>query len=320
MATHQAGVLLVADFTIAGLVPFLNSGEPPSLTATVAPFDQVVPLLVDGAADCWKTSPEIAVVWTRPDAVIKSFRRILNYERTQIDEALEEVDRFAALLRTASTRVSALLVPCWTWPSYDRGLGVLNFDPVVGPAYALTRMNSRLAETVAGDSAIHVLDAGRWVAQAGSVASSPKLWHLGKIAFGPEVFTLAAADIKAAARALRGSARKLVIVDLDDTLWGGVVGDVGWQNLNLGGHNPIGEAFRTFQRSLKRLTNRGIVLAIVSKNTEAIALEAIDRHPEMVLGRQDFVGWRINWDDKVENIMTLAVRAQPWPRQRRVHR
>jgi FkbH-like protein len=76
--------------------------------------------------------------------------------------------------------------------------------------------------------------------------------------------------------------------------------------VQLGGHHPPGEAFVAFQRTLKALTRRGIILGIVSKNTEAIALEAIDRHPSMVLRRDDFAAWRINWKDKAENLCELA--------------
>ena len=112
--------------------------------------------------------------------------------------------------------------------------------------------------------------------------------------------------MKAALRATSGAARKLLVLDLDDTLWGGVVGDVGWQHLRLGGHDAVGEAFVAFQRSLLRLMRRGVVLAIVSKNTESVALEAIDAHPEMVLRRTCFAAWRINWEDKAANVAALV--------------
>jgi HAD superfamily phosphatase (TIGR01681 family) len=105
---------------------------------------------------------------------------------------------------------------------------------------------------------------------------------------------------------ITGGARKLVILDLDDTLWGGVVGDIGWSNLRLGGHDPVGEAYRDFQLALKALTRRGILLAVASKNEERTALEAITSQPEMVLSLDDFAGWRINWNDKVQNIIALA--------------
>jgi FkbH-like protein len=96
-----------------------------------------------------------------------------------------------------------------------------------------------------------------------------------------------------------------VIVDLDDVLWGGLVGETGWQTLNLGGHDHLGEAFVDFQRALKALTRRGVQIAIVSKNDESTALAAIERHPEMQLRRGDFAGWRINWGDKAQNVIDL---------------
>jgi FkbH-like protein len=89
-------------------------------------------------------------------------------------------------------------------------------------------------------------------------------------------------------------------------LWGGIVGDVGWQNVRLGGIDPIGEAFRDFQVALKTLNRRGVLLGIASKNEESTALEAIRSHPEMVLRQDDFAGWRINWQDKAQNIADLT--------------
>jgi FkbH-like protein len=103
-----------------------------------------------------------------------------------------------------------------------------------------------------------------------------------------------------------GFTKKLIVVDLDNTLWGGVVGDLGWQNLQLGGHDYAGEAFLDFQRALKSLRNRGILLAIVSKNEESVALEALSKHPEMALRPEEFAAWRINWRDKAANVAEVV--------------
>ena len=105
--------------------------------------------------------------------------------------------------------------------------------------------------------------------------------------------------------AVNGMSRKLVILDLDHTLWGGVVGENGWPDLRIGGHDHVGEAFKDFQLALKALTRKGIQLAIVSKNDENVALEAIDNHPEMVLRRNDFAAWKINWNDKAANVADI---------------
>src|SRR5262249_21503623 len=116
---------------------------------------------------------------------------------------------------------------------------------------------------------VFVLDAQRWIASVGKAAFDARLWFMAKVPFANAVLSEAVLDVKAALAGIAGKARKLVVVDLDDTLWGGIVGDVGWEQLKLGGHDPIGESLVAFQRGLKALKNRGIVLGVVSKNEEA---------------------------------------------------
>jgi len=169
----------------------------------------------------------------------------------------------------------------------------------------LVKMNLVLCDRLARQSNVYVLNSNPWLV-SGSKAYSPKLWYLAKMPFTLEVFEAAAREFKRAIDAIEGRSRKLIVVDLDDTLWGGVVGEVGWENLRIGGHDPIGEAFSDFQKALKALTQTGIVLALASKNEEPVALEAIDKHPEMILRRSDFAAWRINWLDKADNIVDIA--------------
>ena len=130
--------------------------------------------------------------------------------------------------------------------------------------------------------------------------------RIPKIPYISSVFENATMDIVQYIEAIKGKSRRLIILDLDDTLWGGVLGENGWQGLRLGGHDHVGEAFRDFQLALKALSNRGVQLAISSKNDEKLAMDAIDNHPEMILKKEDFVGWRINWNDKAVNIAELS--------------
>jgi FkbH-like protein len=128
---------------------------------------------------------------------------------------------------------------------------------------------------------------------------------MAKTTFSQAYYQQAAREMVQQHSLRHGAAIKLIILDLDDTLWGGIVGDEGWQGLRLGGHDAIGESFADFQRHLKALKERGVLLAVASKNDETVALEAIDNHPEMVLHRSDFVSWRINWNDKSGNIVDM---------------
>jgi len=299
--------VLISDFNIANLASHLaNDSETPVVEAVVAPFGRAIPVLMGGDPEIWRGDPYFAVVWTRPEGVIESFHRYARHEMESVETVLREVDAYAALLVRVAERVRTVFAPLWTPSSLRRGLGMLDLRPGVGLAHLLLQMNLRLAQGCAGRSNLFLLDAERWLVTAGRSAFNPTLWYMAKIPFGPEVFKEASRDIKAALRGLTGQARKLIILDLDETLWGGIVGEVGWSHLRVGGHDPVGEAYVDFQRELKALRRRGLLLALVSKNDEAVALEALRTHPEMVLRTEDFVGWRINWEDKALNVADLV--------------
>jgi FkbH-like protein len=307
MARQSLRGVLLSDFNADNCAALLNSSpEMPAVSVQAAPFGQVVQLLGDASASCWNPRPDFAVVWTRPEAVLPSFGALMEYRPVALDDLLQEVDAYAARLAVLQERARFALIPTWVLPTVQRGYGVLDMRTGLGLANTLQRLNLRLAEALDRSSNLYLLDARRWVESAGRQAFVPKLWYMGKIPFGLEVFKGAVRDVQAALLALSGGARKLLLLDLDDTLWGGIVGDLGWESVALGGHDPEGEAFVDFQQALKALTNRGILLGVVSKNTEAVALEAIASHPEMVLRQTDFAGWRINWGDKAQNIVDLA--------------
>jgi exopolysaccharide biosynthesis WecB/TagA/CpsF family protein len=297
MATVQG--IVVADFTATDLAEAIARDDDPVIAAEVAPFDQVVQTL--DALSRENAARDFAFVWTRPERVSPAFARLLRGERVDGD-VLEDVDAFAdRLLAVRGARF--VFVPTWTLPPHVRGLGVLDLRPG-GIARALAAMNLRLAERLERSPTTFVLDAARWM--VGDAPFSARLWYMGKIGFSRAVLEAASRDLHAALRAVRGEARKLLVLDLDDTLWGGIVGDVGWQHLRLGGHDPIGEALVDFQRAVLALSRRGVALAIASKNEESIALDAIRSHPEMVLALEHFAAWRIDWCDKAQNVAAIA--------------
>lgn len=306
MSSSPCRGVIISDFNAGNLAGCLkSSADLPSVETTVVPFGQTIPALLDRHAEWWNGKPDFTVVWTQPQSVIEGFRTVLRYQPVSLDHLLAQVDEYAGLLRNLTDRTRLVLVPAWVVPTYYRNFGLLDLK-AGGLGETLMRMNLRLSESLEQSAQVHLLNTQRWIESAGKRAFNPKLWYMGKIPFGNEIFLEAAKEIKAALRGVQGLSRKLIIVDLDDTLWGGIVGDLGWENLTLGGHHYLGEAYVDFQRALKGLTHRGILLGIVSKNEEATALEAIRRHPEMVLRSDDFAGWRINWQDKAENVVELT--------------
>jgi len=300
-------LLCVSDFNLQSLAAELaRPGDEPAVEPIDAPFGQVAQLLLDPAAPGWAESPDVVLVWTRPEAVVESWARACAGEPVSPEDVLADVDAFVDLLGRIEGRAATVLVPLWAAPANRRTFATSSLNDPSGPARLLARMNLRLLERLDGMPGFLALDAPAWLATVGAGAWSPKMWAMGKIPFGNDLFREAAAAIKAALRGVTGRSRKLVILDLDDTLWGGIVGDDGMEGLRLGGHDPVGEAYADFQRALKALTRRGIALGIVSKNEEETALRAIREHPEMVLRLEDFAGWRINWQDKAANVADLA--------------
>jgi FkbH-like protein len=303
MSRESEKILLLSDFNLGGFAGYLKNAL--SILPIQAPYGQVIHTLLDENSECWNESYSSALVWTRPEGVIDSFRRALDFYPFEIETVLAEVDRYTEALSKLTQKVSVLMVPSWTLPVSIGGYGMLEMKKGTGLTDLLCRMNLRLSENLEKIPGVYILNAGRWMQMAGKEAYNPKLWYMGKIAFGNDVFKSAVAEVKSTLSGISGSARKIVFVDLDDTLWGGIVGDDGWKNLRLGGHDPTGEAFADFQRVLKSLTRRGILLAIVSKNEEGICWEAIQNHPEMILKKEDFSAWRINWEDKAQNIIEI---------------
>jgi FkbH-like protein len=306
MTSKHHTAILISDFTIDNLAGYIeNDSALPQVRTVVAPFGQVIQVLTNEQAECWQTEPDVAVVWTRPESAIRSFNRVLQFESVDLNEIFQEVDAYCAALCNVRSRVKLIFIPTWVLPRSHPGLGAFDLR-LSGITYALMQMNARLIQNLADSPNCIVLDTQRWLSKVGQTAFNTKLWYMAKIPFSNDVFKEAVRHIKSAIRASNGHTKKLIILDLDETLWSGTVGDVGWENLVLGGHDPTGEALVDFQKQLKALKNRGILLAVVSKNEESVALETIRKHPEMVLREDDLAAWRINWRDKAENVLAIV--------------
>ncbi len=307
MDKKRYSCVLISDFNINNFAGYLqNDSALPIVDTAVSPFGQLMQVLIQGDFESLQTNPDLVVVWSQPENVIESYKQVLKYENVSVKEVLKEVDEYSSLLINLLDKVKIVFVPTWVYPFCHRNFGLRSMKAGAGISNVLMQMNLKLSDNLDKASGIFLLDAQRWVSIAGKNAFNPKLWYMGKIPFGNDIFIEAVKDVKSALCGISGDSKKLIILDLDDTLWGGIVGDVGWEKLRLGGHDHIGEAFIDFQRELKILSNCGILLGIVSKNEEEIALEAINKHPEMVLKLDDFAGWKINWGDKAQNIIDLV--------------
>jgi FkbH-like protein len=298
--------LCLSSFNLGTFVQLLNCDDTlPVIQAQAGEYGQWFVLSneqqgADGEAF------DFMVVWTMPEHISPAFGKFLQFEPVSHDALMQDVDNFCQAILRMSSRATLTFVPLWLVSPQNCGLGALDMAMESGVNRALMEMNARLCRNLDGKRGVYALNSSRWLVRTGVRGFQSKSWFTTKNPFNNDIYGEALRDIKTALLGSIGKIRKLIVVDLDETLWGGIVGEVGWKNIRLGGHDYVGEALQDFQRALKALKNRGVLLAIASKNDEKTAMEAIQQHPEMILKQVDFVGWRINWQDKAENIADLA--------------
>ena len=130
-------------------------------------------------------------------------------------------------------------------------------------------------------------------------------WYAGRIKYSLEVFEAFSIELRRMYNAYKGITKKVLIVDLDNTLWGGTVGEDGIDGIQLS-EDGKGKIFRDFQKNIKKLKDLGVLLCIVSKNNYDDIVEVFKKHPLMVLSLDDFVVKKINWKPKYENIKEIS--------------
>ena len=175
-----------------------------------------------------------------------------------------------------------------------------------GTARLIGELNDRIVARCDASGPLHLVDMERLAATfTGGPVFDARLWHLGRFPYSKPFSSYVAETIAGLVMAATGRTSRLLVLDLDNTLWGGLVGEDGIEGLQIGGDYP-GNAFADFQRCLKLLALRGIALAVASKNDEDLAIQVIDKHPEMVLRSDDFAAYRINWGQKWQSIEEIA--------------
>ncbi len=135
---------------------------------------------------------------------------------------------------------------------------------------------------------------------------SPTQWNLAKLPFSNSYLPLYADHVARILSTMRGKSRRVLVLDLDNTLWGGVIGDDGLEGIQCSQGDPTGEAYLSVQRLALDLRARGIVLAVSSKNNDDIARQPFAKHPEMLLRQEHIAVFQANWNDKATNIRSIA--------------
>jgi FkbH-like protein len=226
----------------------------------------------------------------------------------ECDAAVEqEVERFRRIWQKLGERFPActIIQNNFDLPTH-RPLGNLEAGSHAGRVMFVNRLNVEFARAAAANAQLLIQDIQSLSADLGSAQwFDASYWFSYKLAATPYACVLIGSNLANIIGAIYGQTRKCLVLDLDNTLWGGVIGDDGVANLKIGSETAVAESYLAFQQYARDLKDRGILLAVCSKNEEAAAMEGLC-HPDGVLRPNDFAAIRANWSPKHENLVAIA--------------
>jgi FkbH-like protein len=278
-------------------------------TTYIAPFDQTVQELLDPDSALHRFSPNFLVLHFELDAILPGPRqRDIEDGRESIGTAVSDVlgtitPATQAALRTTSATV---LLTNFAGPDcYDLGIADSRSDS--GQQELFAQLNLTLAREFRNEARVQVVDACRLTAYYGrGRARDRRLYYLAKMPWHEGFLPILADEICRHIGATLGRIRKCLALDLDNTLWGGVLAEEGPLGILVGPGDPVGEAHFDLQRRILALRRRGIVLAACSKNDPADVEEVFRIRTDMPLRRDDFVCMQIGWDLKYCGLQRIA--------------
>lgn len=276
-----------------------------ALSLYVAPYGLYRQVLLGEASELETFAPQVVVLAL--DARDAPLQLPLDASEEAVEMAVAaRVAELRSLWRLARERFAAQVVQQTLLPAEPPLFGAFEALVPAAPRSLVERLNTRLREA-AREEGVLLLDLA-WQVSAGGYGmglADPVRWHQAKQLVSPAFAPLYGDHLARIASAVAGLSRKCLVLDLDNTLWGGVIGDDGLEGIRLGQGDPVGEAFQAFQQYAARLAQRGIILAVCSKNDLAVA-EAGFAHPEMVLKRGDIADFVASWEDKAGNLRRIA--------------
>jgi FkbH-like protein len=300
---------VVASFTGNSLLPFLGAplleaGLKPSIE--LGPYNQLFQICLDHTSVFKKQHDIIVLLYRLEDIVLEELLACLQGDTGAFQRAAEKIDILVSALRGLRERFTGTLIT--NLPPFPAILpaGTFSLENPTGLGALHRALTARFAEAVTNISGIRLCDLDAVQRECGAVKSfDSRQWYLYRQPFTDSFLLRAGSLLARMIVSLRLPSKKCVVLDCDNTLWGGTVGEDGINNIELGDEFP-GTTFRDFQRLLLYWRGQGILLALASKNNEADVWEVFEKHSGMLLKREHISAWQINWNPKSENIVHIA--------------
>jgi len=185
-------------------------------------------------------------------------------------------------------------------------LGILDSQNLGYQNHTILNLNQELLTRLKQWRDVYIVDFMSILAHfGGEQGVDERYWYMAHAPIGKRALVPLGQEFGKFFRALRGQTRKCLVLDCDNTLWGGIVGEDGLPGIKLGTAYP-GSCYQAFQQEILNLHDRGVILALCSKNNETDVLEVLRQHPDTILHEEHFSTWQINWNDKVTNLKNIA--------------
>jgi FkbH-like protein len=303
-------IAVAATFTVDGLVPMLGSalldlGRRPEIL--LAPYNQLFQTCLEHATKFGKEPNTICLLWRIEDLLAKEFDYyVLQKQQTALDAALTRIDELLRAIRQLRASFGGTIVV--GLPPFAQGVTphILDLSNLMSAGAFYRLVTDRFLSAIATVESIRIIDLDALQRDLGMRSSyDARKWYLYKQPYTESFLFEAGKQIARIVFSNMVAPKKCVVVDCDNTLWGGVVGEDGVCGIQLGGDFP-GAVYSDIQKFLRYLRAQGTLLAIASKNNEADVWEVFDRHDGMILSRNDISAWRINWKPKPQNVMEIA--------------
>lgn len=264
-------------------------------------YNQIDLQILDDTSELYRFSPDVIVIFQSSQKLVKSFYTLDSAGKSQF--ANEEIQHIANLTRTLNASNQSFKVVCMNFAEIDDSVfGNYSNKTSLSFQYQLRKLNCELMDLSQEIKNMFICDLSSLQNRYGSnMIFDPRLYIDAEMVFSLDFLPMVAKSLLEIIQCLFGVFKKCLILDLDNTLWGGVVGDEGIENIQIGDFGQ-GKAFSELQQWAKQLKQRGIILAVCSKNDEKIAKAPFESHPDMELSLDDFAIFVANWDSKVDNI------------------
>ncbi len=302
---------ILRSFTVEPIVPLLRAEAFTcgiDLEVHVGDFNTYVQDLLDGQSALYRFAPNAVVLAVRTDqAAPELWRDFADLAPEAAQQTVERVVRgYEQWIGAFRKHSQAALIIHSLEPPSTPSLGVLDSQSEAGQSGLIRQINHELRRIAAGFHGVYILDYDALVAHHGSEHwHDERKWLTARLPIAAGYLLQMAREWMRFIAPLSGRIAKVLVVDLDNTLWGGVIGEDGMAGIKVGPEYP-GSAYQALHRALLDLSRKGIWLAVCSKNNLDDAMEAIEEHPGMLVRAKHFAAMRINWTDKAQNLREIA--------------